>query len=65
MRGFRSSLPMATEGGALELSVVNPAGIFGPVLGADFRPPRAREACEDAIVATAESLVKFGIVGSP
>jgi nucleoside-diphosphate-sugar epimerase len=27
---------MATEGGALELSVVNPAGIFGPVLGADF-----------------------------
>ncbi len=23
-------------GGALELSVVNPAGIFGPVLGADF-----------------------------
>jgi len=27
---------MSTEGGALELSVVNPAGIFGPVLGADF-----------------------------
>jgi nucleoside-diphosphate-sugar epimerase len=27
---------MAAEGGALELSVVNPAGIFGPVLGADF-----------------------------
>ena len=27
---------IATEGGALELSVVNPAGIFGPVLGADF-----------------------------
>ncbi len=24
------------EGGALELSVVNPVGIFGPVLGADF-----------------------------
>jgi nucleoside-diphosphate-sugar epimerase len=27
---------MATEGGSLELSVVNPSGIFGPVLGADF-----------------------------
>lgn len=27
---------MASAGGTLELSVVNPAGIFGPVLGADF-----------------------------
>ena len=27
---------MASEGGALELSVINPAGIFGPVLGADY-----------------------------
>jgi dihydroflavonol-4-reductase len=27
---------MAAQGGSLELSVVNPAGIFGPVLGADF-----------------------------
>ena len=27
---------MKAEGGSLELSVVNPAGIFGPVLGADF-----------------------------
>jgi dihydroflavonol-4-reductase len=27
---------MTAEGGALELSVVNPSGIFGPVLGADF-----------------------------
>jgi nucleoside-diphosphate-sugar epimerase len=27
---------MATEGGTLELSVVNPSGIFGPALGADF-----------------------------
>lgn len=27
---------MAREGGGLELSVVNPAGIFGPVLGPDF-----------------------------
>jgi len=27
---------MAAEGGALELSVVNPSGIFGPVLGKDF-----------------------------
>jgi nucleoside-diphosphate-sugar epimerase len=27
---------MSAEGGTLELSVVNPAGIFGPVLGADF-----------------------------
>jgi len=27
---------MAAEGGALELAVVNPAGIFGPVLGSDF-----------------------------
>jgi len=26
---------IATEGGALELSVVNPVGIFGPVLGSD------------------------------
>ena len=27
---------MAAEGGALELTVVNPAGIFGPVLGRDY-----------------------------
>jgi len=27
---------MASEGGSLELSTVNPAGIFGPILGADF-----------------------------
>jgi nucleoside-diphosphate-sugar epimerase len=27
---------IAREGGTLELSVVNPVGIFGPVLGADF-----------------------------
>jgi nucleoside-diphosphate-sugar epimerase len=27
-----------TEGGNLELAVVNPVGIFGPVLGADFSP---------------------------
>jgi nucleoside-diphosphate-sugar epimerase len=27
---------MAVQGGALELSAVNPAGIFGPVLGSDF-----------------------------
>jgi len=27
---------MAAEGGSLEFSVVNPAGIFGPVLGRDF-----------------------------
>jgi nucleoside-diphosphate-sugar epimerase len=27
---------MKAEGGALELATVNPAGIFGPVLGADF-----------------------------
>jgi nucleoside-diphosphate-sugar epimerase len=27
---------IAAEGGALELSVVNPAGIFGPILGPDF-----------------------------
>ena len=27
---------MAAEGGPLELSVINPAGIFGPVLGPDF-----------------------------
>lgn len=27
---------MQREGGALELTVVNPSGIFGPVLGADF-----------------------------
>jgi len=27
---------MAADGGALELSVINPAGIFGPVLGPDF-----------------------------
>lgn len=27
---------MATEGGGLELAAINPAGIFGPVLAADF-----------------------------
>lgn len=27
---------MAREGGALELSVVNPVGVFGPVLGRDY-----------------------------
>jgi nucleoside-diphosphate-sugar epimerase len=27
---------MTREGGALELSVVNPVGVFGPVLGPDF-----------------------------
>lgn len=27
---------MAREGGALELSTVNPVGVFGPVLGADY-----------------------------
>jgi nucleoside-diphosphate-sugar epimerase len=27
---------MTAEGGALELSVVNPSGIFGPVLGTDY-----------------------------
>jgi nucleoside-diphosphate-sugar epimerase len=27
---------MRAQGGALELAVVNPAGIFGPVLGSDF-----------------------------
>jgi len=27
---------MAAEGGSLELTAINPAGIFGPVLGADF-----------------------------
>ena len=27
---------VAAEGGALELTVVNPAGIFGPVLGTDY-----------------------------
>ncbi|MBB5058460.1 dihydroflavonol-4-reductase [Granulicella aggregans] len=29
---------IAREGGALELTVVNPVGIFGPVLGADYAP---------------------------
>src|SRR6185503_20059174 len=27
---------VAKEGGALELSVVNPVGVFGPVLGPDY-----------------------------
>ena len=27
---------MANEGGALELSVINPVGVFGPVLGPDY-----------------------------
>ena len=27
---------VASEGGGLELSVINPAGVFGPVLGPDF-----------------------------
>ena len=30
---------IAREGGALELSVVNPTGVFGPVLGADYSSP--------------------------
>jgi nucleoside-diphosphate-sugar epimerase len=29
---------IAKEGGSLELSVVNPAGVFGPVLGPDYSP---------------------------
>ena len=29
---------IAKEGGTLELSVVNPVGVFGPVLGSDFSP---------------------------
>src|SRR6267154_6616383 len=29
---------IANEGGGLELSVVNPAAVFGPVLGPDFSP---------------------------
>jgi nucleoside-diphosphate-sugar epimerase len=29
---------MAANGGALELAVINPSGIFGPVLGADYSP---------------------------
>lgn len=29
---------IAREGGKLELSVVNPVGIFGPVLGSDYAP---------------------------
>jgi nucleoside-diphosphate-sugar epimerase len=29
---------IANEGGALELSVVNPTGVFGPVLGPDYSP---------------------------
>src|SRR4029077_1187255 len=27
---------IATEGGGLELSVVNPVGVFGPILGPDY-----------------------------
>ncbi|MEO8604626.1 MAG: aldehyde reductase [bacterium] len=29
---------LADDGGALELTVINPVGIFGPVLGADYSP---------------------------
>ena len=29
---------IANEGGGLELSVVNPVGVFGPVLGPDYSP---------------------------
>ena len=29
---------MAAQGGALELSAVNPSGIFGPILGPDYSP---------------------------
>jgi len=35
---------VAREGGALELAVVNPVGVFGPVLGRII-PPRSRSCC--------------------
>ena len=43
---------MKREGGALEPTVVNPVGVFGPVLGADY----------SSSIATVESLVRFGLL---
>jgi nucleoside-diphosphate-sugar epimerase len=92
---------IAKEGGALELSVVNPVGVFGPVLGPDYatsmpdflvrlaamRDPAVKQILpelgkrknatnakarrmlgwtprsnEESIVATAESLVRLGLL---
>jgi nucleoside-diphosphate-sugar epimerase len=46
---------IAREGGALELSVVNPVGVFGPVLGPDY----------SASIQLVQRLLDGGLPGSP
>lgn len=46
---------MRTEGGALELSVVNPVGVFGPVLGREY----------STSIATIKRLMDGGVPGCP
>ncbi len=46
---------MKREGGALELTVVNPVGVFGPVLGADY----------SSSIATVKRMMDGGVPGCP
>ena len=53
---------MAAEGGALELSVINPVGIFGPILGTDISASvdLVRQLLTGAMPATPR--IHFGVV---